>query len=177
MFNFGNWFLCQFSSNTCFFGGGFLNAPKSGKRKKESIKGDVKLNKTWRWSKIMSPLTKIRIPCQKERHKTIVSSPKSRGECILSIVFLPLVKFCQYCPSTPSNGSVKHHWSLVGRLWLMSDKIIILFRMSTPSLLGAFQIQFCGFFPQSEGDGTPHSAIVLTKNKGNFWPKNTIVST
>ena len=96
------------------------------------------------------------------------------SRALLSIVFLPLVKFCQYISSTPSNGSLKHHLSLVGCFWLVSDKIIILFRMSTPSLLGAFQIHFCGFFPQS---GDPHSAIVLTKNKGNFWPKNTIVST
>ena len=36
MFNFENWFLCQFSSNTRFsFGGGSLNTPKIGKRKKE----------------------------------------------------------------------------------------------------------------------------------------------
>ena len=36
MFNFENWFLCQFSSNTWFFfGGGSLNTPKIGKRKKE----------------------------------------------------------------------------------------------------------------------------------------------
>ena len=33
MFNFENWFLCQFSSNTWFFfGGGSLNTPKIGKR-------------------------------------------------------------------------------------------------------------------------------------------------
>ena len=76
-------FFANFHPILVFFGGGFLNAPKSGKRKKESIKGDVKLNKTWRWSKIMSSLTKIRIPCQKETHKIIVSSPKPRGECII----------------------------------------------------------------------------------------------
>ena len=36
MFNFENWFLCQFSSNTRFsFGVGSLNTPKIGKRKKE----------------------------------------------------------------------------------------------------------------------------------------------
>ena len=64
------------------------------------------------------------------------------------------------------------------RMFLIgSDKIIILFRMSTPSLLGAFQILFCGFFLQSEGGGTPHSTMVLTKETGIFGPKNTIVST
>ena len=36
MFNFENWFLCQFSSNTRFsFGGGSLNTPKIGNHKKE----------------------------------------------------------------------------------------------------------------------------------------------
>ena len=36
MFNFENWFLCQFSYNTWFFlCGGSLNTPKIGKRKKE----------------------------------------------------------------------------------------------------------------------------------------------
>ena len=39
-------FFANFHPILVFFGGGFLNAPKSGKRKKESIKGDVKLNKT-----------------------------------------------------------------------------------------------------------------------------------
>ena len=63
------------------------------------------------------------------------------SRALLSIVFLPLVKFCQYISSTPSNGSLKHHLSLVGCFWLVSDKIIILFRMSTRSLLRALQIQ------------------------------------
>ena len=52
MFNFENWFLCQFSSNTRFsFGGGSLNTPKIGKRKKEftniNLRG-FKTQKTWR---------------------------------------------------------------------------------------------------------------------------------
>ena len=52
MFNFKNWFLCQFSSNTWFFfGGGSLNTPKIGKRKKEftniNLRG-CKTQKTWR---------------------------------------------------------------------------------------------------------------------------------
>ena len=52
MFNFENWFLCQFSSNTRFsFGGGSLNTPKIGKRKKEftniNLRG-CKTQKTWR---------------------------------------------------------------------------------------------------------------------------------
>ena len=39
MFNFENWFLCQFSSNTQFsFGGGYLDTPKIGKRKKRIYK-------------------------------------------------------------------------------------------------------------------------------------------
>ena len=55
MFNFENWFFCQFSSNTRFsFGGGSLNTPKIGKRKKEfiyylyiNLRGS-KTKKTWR---------------------------------------------------------------------------------------------------------------------------------
>ena len=52
MFNFENWFLCQFSSNTRFsFGGGSLNTPKIGKCKKEftniNLRG-FKAQKTWR---------------------------------------------------------------------------------------------------------------------------------
>ena len=52
MFNFENWFLCQFSSNTRYsFGGGSLNTPKIGKRKKEftnmNLRG-FKIKKTWR---------------------------------------------------------------------------------------------------------------------------------
>ena len=52
MLNFENWFLCQFSSNTRFsFGGGSLNTPKIGKRKKEftniNLRG-FKTQKTWR---------------------------------------------------------------------------------------------------------------------------------
>ena len=52
MFNFENWFLCQFSSNTRFsFGGGSLNTPKIGKCKKEftniNLRG-FKTQKTWR---------------------------------------------------------------------------------------------------------------------------------
>ena len=52
MFNFENWFFCQFSSNTRFsFGGGSRNTPKIGKRKKEftniNLRG-FKTQKTWR---------------------------------------------------------------------------------------------------------------------------------
>ena len=52
IFNFENWFLCQFSSNTRFsFGRGSLNTPKIEKREKEftniNLRG-FKTQKTWR---------------------------------------------------------------------------------------------------------------------------------
>ena len=51
MFNFENWFLCEFSSNTWFFGWGSLHTPKIGKREKEftniNLRG-CKTQKTWR---------------------------------------------------------------------------------------------------------------------------------
>ena len=52
MFNFENWFLCQFSSNTRFsFGEGSLNTPKIGKHKKEFTNINLRRSKTqkaWR---------------------------------------------------------------------------------------------------------------------------------
>ena len=51
MFNFENWFLCQFSSTTWFFLAGLSQHPKIGKHKKEftniNLRG-CKTKKTWR---------------------------------------------------------------------------------------------------------------------------------